>query len=78
MLAPELGSPAAPDDHCLVHHFIRTHGRRPSADELMSLRGGGAAVPPVVPPVVPTVHAATPAAVAQALRREVARLLARW
>jgi hypothetical protein len=26
------------DDHCLVHHFIRATGRRPTADELLDLR----------------------------------------
>jgi len=26
----------SPDEHCAVHHFIRVHGRRPTADELRS------------------------------------------
>src|SRR4051794_22981644 len=28
----------AVDDRCLVHHFIRIHGRQPTVEELLALR----------------------------------------
>jgi len=28
-----------PVDHCLIHQFIRVHGRRPSREELAALYG---------------------------------------
>jgi hypothetical protein len=31
-------APDGYDDQCLVHHFIRAHGRRPKPDELRALR----------------------------------------
>lgn len=64
---------AAPDDHCLVHHFIRTHGRTPDADELRLLRQSWAASAAVPGPRPAADHPAFP----QALRREVARLIHR-
>ena len=35
-------------DHCLVHQFIRTHGRRPTGEELRALQERADVVPPVV------------------------------
>ena len=68
--------PTGLDDHCLVHQFIRIHGRRPTAEELSSLADGAVAVPPRVPPVVPPARRSTPGAVS-GLRRELARLINR-
>jgi hypothetical protein len=31
-------APDGYDDQCLVHHFIRAHGRRPQPDELRAVR----------------------------------------
>jgi hypothetical protein len=62
-------TPDVYDEHCLVHHFIRTTGRRPTVDELRALREQ---------PSVPRPRGAVVAdAIPQALRREVARLIHR-
>jgi hypothetical protein len=61
-------APAPHDDHCLVHHFIRTHGRRPDDDELQALRERVA---------VPRPRRSGPPLLSQALRREAARLIQR-
>ncbi|HEV2797924.1 MAG TPA: hypothetical protein VGV65_09920 [Nocardioides sp.] len=57
------------DDHCLVHHFIRATGRRPTDDELVALRQQPR-VPRPRDPVVTGV-------LTQTVRREVARLILR-
>ena len=59
--------------HCLVHHFIRAHGRRPTLDELADLR----ALSPEPPRVPGPRHAAAPPGLARSWRREVARLVHR-
>lgn len=55
------------DDHCAVHHFIRVHGRRPSAEEVGRELQQGFDRRPATP--------AAAAARAKALRRQVARLV---
>lgn len=60
-------------DHCLVHHFIRAHGRRPTRPELDDLRARASESPRVPGPR----HAAAPAGLARSWRREVARLVHR-
>ncbi|CAN0425830.1 unnamed protein product [Phaeothamnion confervicola] len=63
--------PAVAQDHCLVHPFIRRHGRRPTAEELADLVGTT---------VVPAPRASRDGqahGLVHALRREVARLVAR-
>lgn len=65
--------PSSPDDydeHCLVHHFIRSTGRRPTADELRALRQQPRVPRPRPTAVVPGVHL-------QVMLREVARLIHR-
>lgn len=69
---------ASIDDHCLIHHFIRLHGRAPSTDELAALRNGETA---------PTLDArlaqadpvrpAAPGGLNRGVRREIARLINR-
>jgi hypothetical protein len=63
--------PVSAEEHCLVHHFIRAHGRRPTADELDELVRRAVVVP------APRRHAATAPSLAQSLRRELARLVGR-
>ncbi|WP_210651628.1 hypothetical protein [Nocardioides sp. SYSU D00065] len=59
----------SPDEHCAVHHFIRRHGRRPTADELaLELQGPGAGERSAAP---------RPALLTRMLRRDVARLVSR-
>jgi len=60
------------DAHCWVHHFIRTHGRRPTDQELQALRDS-AAGPPMPRPRRAAVSETLPGAV----RRELARLIQR-
>jgi hypothetical protein len=67
-------STAEPDDHCLVHHFIRTHGRRPSAEELSALQDRAAMTVPASPPQ----HTPVAGELMAAVRREVAKLVNRW
>lgn len=79
MLSTDPVAPLALDDHCLVHHFIRTHGRRPDPDELEALvrRATGG---------VATARSGDGAAgtqrrtgvVAGTLRKELARFVNRW
>jgi hypothetical protein len=61
-----------PDDHCLVHHFIRTHGRRPTADEL-----AGITATVVVPPAPRSATEMPAPSLVHTMRREVARLVNR-
>ncbi|MGF9753759.1 hypothetical protein AAII07_01025 [Microvirga sp. 0TCS3.31] len=70
-------STAEPDDHCLVHHFIRMHGRRPTAEELSALRPGPAAIAATAP-APPPQHTAMPGGLTAAVRRELAKLVTRW
>jgi hypothetical protein len=72
MSAEPVASPDAADQ-CLVHHFIRSHGRRPTETELTRLRLDLAARVPVPAPR----RSSTPAGLLPALRREVARLVSR-
>jgi hypothetical protein len=72
MSSDELTSPAQAEDHCLVHHFIRTHGRRPTADELADLVGTR-----VAPPAPRVSDAARGPSRLHAMRREVASLVSR-
>lgn len=60
------------DDHCLIHHFIRAHGRVPSADELRALREQG-----TVPDEQPRQGGGVSRTPAPGLRRELARLMHR-
>jgi hypothetical protein len=64
--------PVTAEDHCLVHHFIRTHGRRPSASELQLLRRR---MPVPQARAVPSWAPAMP--VLGVLRRGVAKLVSR-
>lgn len=75
MSSPERGGyvePVTSEDHCLVHHFIRTHGRRPSASELQLLRRR---MPVPQARAVPTRATAKP--VLGLLRRSAAKLVSR-
>jgi len=67
-------STAEPDDHCLVHHFIRVHGHRPSAEELYAILHADAATAPASP----AQHAAMAGGLTAAVRRDVAKLVTRW
>ena len=69
MHTADQSTPDQYDDHCLVHHFIRATGRRPTADELVALRRQ-----PHVPRPRDEV---VPGALSHAPRREVARLIHR-
>ena len=60
------------DDHCLIHHFIRAHGRVPRADELRALRAQG-----TVSAEHPRQGRAVSSTAAHGLRRELARLVHR-
>jgi hypothetical protein len=60
------------DDHCLVHHFIRANGRRPSADELLTL-----SKQLLVSAGPDHRRGQSSGSLPQALRREVARLIHR-
>ena len=68
MRSPDPVTPSTGDDHCLVHHFIRTHGRRPSPDELRALHEHADAARHTVPA----------SAITRAVRRELAKLVSRW
>ena len=72
MHAPDPGEPAGLDDHCLVHQFIRTHGRRPTAEELRTLGDRPVEAPPVVQPPRSTTSRAL-----SGVRRELARFVHR-
>ena len=71
MSSDELTPLATAEDHCLVHHFIRRHGRRPTAEELAALEA------PIGVPAPRLPRDAQTHGLAHALRREVARLVAR-
>ncbi|GAA1435034.1 hypothetical protein GCM10009641_30060 [Mycobacterium cookii] len=71
MSSDELTPLATAEDHCLVHHFIRQHGRRPTAEELTAL------APPVVVPAARPPGDAQAHGLVRAVRRDVARLLSR-
>lgn len=81
MHADDLGSDLP--DPCLVHHFIRVHGRRPDADELSEIERhtdpyGDDVVPPNTPgPLNASATARETTPLPWVLRREVARLLGR-
>ncbi|NYE37622.1 hypothetical protein F4692_002755 [Nocardioides cavernae] len=64
------GRSAGTEDHCLVHQFIRTHGRRPTDAELEDMGASTAGS-------TPGRHLAAPSGLAWLLRREVARLVHR-
>ena len=55
------------DDHCLVHHFIRIFGYRPSADQLQALRESGL--------VARVRHDSPPLNLPRVVRRQAARLI---
>jgi len=58
-------------ERSLVHHHIRTEGRRPTAEELRALREDG----PKHRAVVPAPRKLPPASLPAVVRREVARLI---
>ncbi|MFC7725509.1 hypothetical protein ACFQW6_10350 [Nocardioides sp. GCM10028917] len=64
------------DDQCLIHHFIRVHGRSPHADELDALREQ-ATVPAEQPGKAVPVGLAV-SSTAHGFRRELARLVHRF
>ncbi len=69
MHTTEQPTPVDYDEHCLVHHFIRATGRRPTADELVALGQQ--------PHVSRPRDAAVTGVLSQVVRREVARLIHR-
>lgn len=71
MRATDPVEPAGLDDHCLVHQFIRTHGRRPTTEELRALAGLT-----VAPAVVPR-PGTTRSRGLSGVRRELARFVHR-
>ncbi len=62
--------PTGLDDHWLVHQFIRTHGRRPTAEELRTLQERAELVAPVSRPRTRTSGMT-------GVRREIARFVNR-
>jgi hypothetical protein len=65
--------PAGLDEQCLIHHFIRAYGRRPSTEELSAFRSAGA----TRAPTPSRQHMAMSGALAGTVRREFAKLVTR-